>query len=30
VSSLFMTVWGCDEDGVWQLHGHQGTPAPLP
>lgn len=28
VASLFMTVWGCDRDGVWRLHAHQGTPLP--
>lgn len=28
VASLFMTVWGCDADGVWRLHAHQGTPLP--
>jgi len=28
VSSLFMTVWGCDADGVWRLHAHQGTTVP--
>ena len=26
VATLFMTVWGCDSDGVWRLHAHQGTP----
>lgn len=30
VASLFMTVWGCDRDGVWRLHAHQGTPLPVP
>lgn len=28
VASLFMVVWGCDRDGVWRLHAHQGTPLP--
>jgi len=28
VASLFMTVWGCDADGAWRLHAHQGTPLP--
>ena len=28
VSSLFMTVWACGLDGVWQLQAHQGTPVP--
>lgn len=26
VASLFMTVWICGTDGVWQLQAHQGTP----
>lgn len=28
VASLYLTVWGCDPDGVWRLHAHQGTPLP--
>jgi len=30
VASLFMTVWACGADGMWQLHAHQGTPLPAP
>lgn len=29
VASLFMTVWAGGADGVWRLHAHQGTPAPM-
>lgn len=26
--SLFFTVWSAQDDGVWQLRSHQGTPRP--
>lgn len=28
VASRFLTVWAPDEDGIWRLWAHQGTPHP--